>query len=84
MMPDALPAATVPFGPNKAVSVWSASVVVPARGCSSIDATLEEHRAFLSSDALRKNPSGSLIDADELKRRYRSGEPIEKLRVELV
>lgn len=47
-------------------------------------ATLEEHRAYLSSEAFRNNPSGSLIDPDDLRRRYRSGEPIESLRIELV
>lgn len=47
-------------------------------------ATLEEHRAFLSSDTFRNNPSGSVIDPDELSRRVRAGEPIERLRSELV
>lgn len=47
-------------------------------------ATLEEYRAFLSSEAFRKNPSGSVIDPDELQRRFRAGEPIEDLRQLLV
>jgi hypothetical protein len=43
-------------------------------------ATLQEHRAYLRSEAFRANPSGVLIDPEDFWRRFRAGEPIERLR----
>jgi catechol 2,3-dioxygenase-like lactoylglutathione lyase family enzyme len=43
-------------------------------------AHLNEYRRFLKSDRFRQNPSGFVIDPDELRRRFRSGQSIEELR----
>lgn len=43
-------------------------------------ATVEEYRAYLSSETFRRNLSGELIDPDTFCRRFRAGEPIEELR----
>lgn len=43
-------------------------------------ADLNEYRSFLKSDRFRENPSGFVIDPDELRRRFRSGQSIEELR----
>ena len=43
-------------------------------------ATSREHREFLASEQFRKNPSGSVIDPDELRRRVRSGASLEEIR----
>lgn len=42
--------------------------------------TLADYRAYLGSEAFRRNPSGELIDAGVFRQRFHAGEPLEELR----
>ena len=42
--------------------------------------TLEGYRGYIASEDFRRNPSGYVIDPDELRQLYRAGMPMEQLR----